>query len=173
MPQRPKGPAKSRAKCYYGVVRNFRLALWFENVYTPIRLRAAEKLSQGRWTPFRDCPEVLSMPRAVSGVSGSALQVKRTDAKMFVHFPELTSWLADGNFSDGKPVGMVQLSIRPKGMVYVVQLRVQDQGGMILTVEDPSLDDALMLLEAALVATPVPWSRDPYPLGISQSKKKN
>jgi len=113
------------------------------------------------------------MPRQVSAVSGEGLQVQRAAPKLLGLFPELSSWMKDGNFPDGKPVGMVQLSVRPKGMVYVVQLRVQDQGGMIITVEDPSFDDALMLLEAALVASPPPWSRDPYPLGISQGKKKN
>jgi len=96
----------------------------------------------------------------------------RPPTKLLGSFPELKSWLCDSAYPDGKPIGLVQLSIRPKGAVFVVQLRIQDQGGLLMSVEDVNLDDALLLLEAALVAVPPPWCRDPYPLGVSQSGGK-
>lgn len=172
MPKRPFGPGKENQRCIHVSLWNLRLVLWYANRYTPIRLRRSEVYRRGVWEPWADRPEVLSMPRALSGGPGEGPVYQRPKPKLFERFPELVSWLTDSAYPDGKPVGMVQLSIRPKGAVFVVQLRIQDQGGMLCSVEDPVLDDALLLLEASLTASPVPWTRDPYPLGVSQTKKR-
>lgn len=152
--------------------RNLALELWYASRYSPIRLRLARVVREGVDVVLRDHPEVLSMPRSFTGEVGSQVLHPRAGSKVLAAFPELLSWLRDAAYSDGKPVGMVQLAVRPKGAVYVVTLRVQDQGGMMIQVEDANLDDAFLLLDAALVASPPPWTRDPYPLGQISSKKK-
>ena len=172
MPKRPFGPGKSNQRCIHVSLWNLRLVLWYGSEYHPLRLRRAEVHRNGAWSCTADRVEVLSMPRALSGSIGEGLSVARSKSKHFDRYPELSAWLADGQYSDGKAVGMVQLSIRPKGSIYLVTLRIQDQGGMQITTEDAILEDALLLLEAALTASPVPWSRDPYPLGQISGKRK-
>lgn len=171
MPKRPIGPGKSNQRCIHVAVRNLKLVLWFRDVYTPLRLRRADVYRNGAWSCTADRVEVLSMPRALTGSVGEGIQVSRAKSKLLEKMPELCSWLSDGVYSDGKQVGMVQLSIRPKGSVYLASLRIQDQGGMVITTEEGTIEDALLLMEAALCASPVPWSRDPYPLGQISSKK--
>lgn len=112
------------------------------------------------------------MPQMPGSVATGGAAPARPTPKTLVSFPELSSWLKDTCYPDGKPIGMVQLSVRPKGAVYVVSLRIQDQGGLVMTAEEQSLDDALVLLEAALVSSPPPWHRDPYPLGQVTGKRK-
>lgn len=172
MLRRPLGPGSSRPHLVRVQVRGVRVALWCGPWYLPVRCREAHVFHGGAWVLSRDHPEVLSMPRALSGEVTSGQLVSRSAPKSFERFPELASWLRDAAYSDGKPVGMVQLSVRPKGAVYVLTLRIQDQGGMMLQVEDASLDDALVLLEACLTANPTPWTRDPYPLGQLSGKKR-
>lgn len=172
MPRRPRGPGSSHTRCVHTSFKNLRLILFCGPVWLPIRLRRAEAFRNGEWSDYADRVEVLSMPRNLDAVTANGQMVNRSKPKLMAQFPELCSWLSDGTYADGKPVGMVQLSIRPKGAVYVVTLRIQDQGGMMLQVEDVNLDDTFVLLEAALTASPTPWSRDPYPLGQISSKKK-
>lgn len=172
MPRRPLGPGGLHDRCVHVAYRNMRLVLWVSPRYRPIRLRRAEVWRGDRWQEYADRVEVLSMPRNLTGEAGGGILAGRSKPKLFEKFPELSSWMSDAAYQDGKPVGMVQLSIRPKGAVFVATLRIQDQGGMMLQVEDVSLDDTLILLEAALMASPVPWSRDPYPLGQITGKKK-
>lgn len=172
MPRRPIGPSKTHARCVYAHVRNFRLCLWCGPWYMPIRLRHAAVWRDDAWSTFADRPEVLSMPRAFEGTVSAGAPINRSKSKVLGAFPELSSWLVEGAYPDGKPVGMVQLSIRPKGAVYVATLRIADQGGLMLQTEDVQLDDVLLLLEAALTASPTPWQRDPYPLGQISGKRK-
>lgn len=87
-------------------------------------------------------------------------------------YPELASWLCDGTYSDGKLVGLTQLTLRRKSSEMMAQLKVADQGGLKLEVADANLDKALAALEALLRTARVPWVRDEYPLGGGAKKKK-
>lgn len=87
-------------------------------------------------------------------------------------YPELASWLCDGAYQDGKPIGLTQLTLRRKGSEMMAQLKIADQGGLKCEVADTNVDKALAALEALLNSAKVPWIRDEYPLGGTQKKKK-
>lgn len=155
------------------VIRNLVLTWWWGGVYRPVRLLRCVRAYTRYAVVIHEDEEVPTMPRIPTGAVASGQLINRAKSRLLGEkLPELTGWLSDASYPDGKPVGMVQLSIRPKGAVYVVQLRVEDHGGLILTVEDPVVDDALVLLEASLTSDPIPWTRDPYPLGSVTKKRK-
>jgi len=173
MPKRPKGPMGGRDRAVTTRCRNLILTWWWGGVYKPARLVRCYVARGGVEVLAREEEGVPFMPRVPTGAAASGQPVNRTKTRLLGEkLPELASWLSDATYPDGKPVGMVQLSMRPKGAVYVVQLRIEDHGGLIVTVEDASLDDALVLLEATLTSDPIPWVRDPYPLGSVTKKKK-
>ncbi len=87
-------------------------------------------------------------------------------------FTELHSFLTEVVWPDGSLIGEVQLSIRTRNCNIVAQLKLAAHGGLRISAEARGIDDALTVLEAALNATPVPWERDPYPLGGGSKKPK-
>jgi len=97
----------------------------------------------------------------------------RKASQVLKSFKELASFFAEVNWPDGNPIGNVQLSIRTRGPLVQAQMKLAANGGLRLSVEDANLDEALLALEAALTADPVPWEPDPYPLdGLGGKKKK-
>lgn len=170
--RRPPGPMSTKPRVVVVQWRHFELVLAVRRGYLPIAIQAAGSRQRDGLVVHRGHMWGLSMPTMPGAVSANGVSPPRSTPKTLSQFPELSSWLKDTAYPDGKPVGMVQFSVRPKGAVYVVQLRIQDQGGLLMSVEDASLDDALVLLEAALTAVPPMWVRDPYPLGAVTSKRK-
>lgn len=113
------------------------------------------------------------MPRPIDlDKIGSMLVSKRDCGSMFAPMPELESWLRDVTYTDGTLMPEFQLSIRPRGVGYLVQLKVAGPAPVRLQVEDTSLELAFLALEHALSAPVVPWEPDPYPLGGTGKKKK-
>lgn len=103
---------------------------------------------------------------------GKAQLVGAIKSKLLVQFGELESWLCDACYPDGKPIGSTQLSIRRRGASVYGTLKVADQGGLKLEVCEPSVERALVALEALLRGQPVPWQPDPFPLDQGGRKKK-
>lgn len=87
-------------------------------------------------------------------------------------FPELASWVCDANYPDGSPIGETQLTVRRRGGTLVGVLKIADQGGLKVEVQETQLDRLFAALEAMLTVKPVPWQRDSFPLGQGGKKKK-
>lgn len=113
--------------------------------------------------------DVPQLPQATTGATHTASVIKST---MLGKCPELQSWLCDGSYPDGKPIGATQLTLRRRGAAIFAQLKIADQGGLKVEVSEPTIDRALAALEALLTAVTVPWQGDPYPLDSGAKKKK-
>jgi hypothetical protein len=170
--RQPKGVISKRWRSWVVEWRNAVLTLTYEGRYSAVRITRFLAVVGRRAVCLRGGEGGQMMPREPNAPASAGMQPPRSKSGTFGVFEELTSWLADRAYPSGKAVGMVALTIRPKGREYLVQLRIQDQGGMVITTQDESLDDALMALECSLAADPVPWVKDDYPLGVSQQKKK-
>lgn len=96
----------------------------------------------------------------------------RPASEVLSAFGELHSYLTDMEWPQGGLIGEVQLSVRTRGCRVQAQLKLAGHGGLRLTADAVGVDEALFTLEAALNANPVPWERDPYPLGGAGGKKK-
>lgn len=113
------------------------------------------------------------MPKPIDpNAPRAGVSTPRRPTKLLKGFPELASYLTDVSYPDGSPVGNVQLSVRTRGPLIVAQLKLAGMGGLRLQVEDSCVDDALVALEALLLAEPVPFEPDPYPLDGQGKKKK-
>lgn len=111
------------------------------------------------------------MPQMPDGRTQGAL-VGASRSKLMSLMPELESWLCDPAYPDGKPIGSTQLAIRRRGGTISATFKVADQGGLKLEVAEPSVERALLALEALLTSNPVPWQPDPFPLDQGGKKKK-
>lgn len=113
------------------------------------------------------------MPKPIDpNAPRAGVSTPRRASKFFKGFPELASYLTDVTYPDGTAVGNVQLTLRTRGPLVVAQLKLAAMGGLRLTVEDTNADDALVALEGLLLAEPVPFEPDPYPLDGQAKKKK-
>lgn len=127
----------------------------------------------GGWEVFRDDDREDGMPRMIAPMpEGDFPHPPRVPSKMLGKLKEVNSFLSDTLWPGGTAMGEVQLSIRTRGGRIVAQLKLADHGGLRVTVEQEDVDSALVALEAVLNAEPVPWERDPYPLGGTGKKKK-
>lgn len=112
------------------------------------------------------------MPRAFKGLEGVGMgSLPRKRSKLIESLPNLQSWLMDRVYDDGKPCGVVQLTVRTTPTAFDATLKVADQGGLILRVQADSFEDCLVALEMALASEPCPWEPDPYPLNGAKKKK--
>lgn len=172
MPRAPLGPIARRPRLLVGRVGRLVIEFWWRGPFKRLGIeRVSVDSPAGRrlvWSTL----EVDEMPRPIVD-SGAIIgeSAPRPKSKLFEKFPELQGYLSEVAYSDGVKLGSVQLSIRTRGSQLVAQLKIADHGGLRLTAEERSVDDALVLLEAALTSTPVPWERDPYPLDGAVKKK--
>lgn len=146
---------------------------WYHRHGQLIRAPSFFTLSAGVWVPYRLTEEVYEMPKPIDpNAPRAGVSTPRRPTKLLKGFPELASYLTDVSYPDGSPVGNVQLSVRTRGPLIVAQLKLAGMGGLRLQVEDSCVDDALVALEALLLAEPVPFEPDPYPLDGQGKKKK-
>ena len=86
-------------------------------------------------------------------------------------FPQVSSWLCDALYTDGSPVGQVQLAFKREGTVVRVTMKVEDHNGVKCSAVGPDPASALAALEMLLASPKAPWELDPYPLGKAGRKK--
>ncbi len=109
-----------------------------------------------------------SMPEV--GDPGKPVGVPKS--QMLSKLPELNSWLSDAAYPDGKPLGSVQLAVRRRGQAVHLTIKLADCGGVKLEVNEPTLDLALVALEALLSSKKVPWRKDDFPLDGALKKRR-
>lgn len=171
--KRPRGPTSSKTRPMVSFVRGVKLEYWYHGPKRVMRPPAWFVREGDAWVCMRGHVEDDEMPKKpgeggpIAGVSAS-----RKPTKILKGFGELASFLTDVTYSDGTPVGNVQLTLRTRGPMILCQLKMAAMGGMRLQVEDACLDDALVALEGLLLMDPVPWEPDPYPLDGGGKKKK-
>ncbi|HKY46321.1 MAG TPA: hypothetical protein VJM50_24725, partial [Pyrinomonadaceae bacterium] len=91
------------------------------------------------------------MPKPPSEKQVQAAKTKaRKASQVLAKFRELASFLTDRAYPDGSEMGDVQLTLRTKGPAVLAQLKITSNGGLRIQVEDESVDEALLALEAAL-----------------------
>lgn len=113
------------------------------------------------------------MPRPIDVTKVPSFAQKRRDVGKFLEgHDELTSWIADVAFPDGSPVPEVQLSIRPRGLGWLVQLKIGGPNPMRVQCEEMCLEHAFLALEHLLSSPSGGWEPDPYPLGGTGRKRK-
>lgn len=173
MPRRAVGPIADRPLELRGLFHGLEMTVWWRGKWKrcgPVSwwVRTAAGL-QPAW--LLDGEE--DVPKPFDYEDATELVALGCDAgKWRMLYPELASWLCDGTYSDKKPIGMTQLTLRRKGSEMLAQLKIQDQGGLKCEVSDTNMDRALAALEALLASAKVPWVRDEYPLGGAAKKKK-
>lgn len=154
-------------------MRGVRLTYWYHRHGKVIQAPTWEVWDGRTWKLGRASMEVYDVPKPIDPNAPKAgVTTPRRPSKLLKGFPELASYLTDVAYPDGTPVGNVQLTVRTRGPLVVAQLKLAAMGGLRLTVEDTNADDALVALEALLLAEPVPFEPDPYPLDGQIKKKK-
>lgn len=155
------------------VWREVRLTFWYHRHGEVIKAPTWAVRVGDRWETRRASTEVYDVPKPIDPNAPKAgVTTPRRPTKLLKGFPELASYLTDVAYPDGSPVGNVQLTVRTRGPLVVAQLKLAAMGGLRITVEDTCVDDALVALEALLLAEPVPFEPDPYPLDSMAKKKK-
>lgn len=86
--------------------------------------------------------------------------------------PAVADWLCKGVYSDGMPIGAVQLQLKREGTVIRATLKIADQGGLKVSAIEATPFDAILALDILLSGTDVPWEIDSYPLGVKSPVRK-
>lgn len=108
-----------------------------------------------------------------TGSAGAGLPpLPRDPGKVLTKFPKLFSLLMEREYEDKKPIGVVQLQLRTDGDRFKGNLKLADHGGLVINAHGRTVDELLVMLEAALASSPQAWEPDPYPLNGSKGKKK-
>lgn len=173
MPRKPKGSGGRGRRTFTA----FRSGLTFVLTYTGYPGYVVVTSVHRGYSAFGEevyrRPEDRPMPKPIGNTNAEELKTApRKKSAILGKLAEIASYLADTKYPDGSPVGSVQLSLRTRGPSIVAQLKLATLGGLRLQVEEANVDDALIALEAALNAQPVPWEPDPYPLDGTGKKKK-
>lgn len=171
--RRPRGPIRQRDRLFTGRVGPLVVEFWYHPHQFALRMGDWFLEKEGRRSLYQAALREDDVPK-MPGTTATADDIPspRKPAQCFRGFKELNSFLADALWPDGAVMGAVQLSLRTRGGKIVAQLKLQDHGGLRLSVEGANVDDALAGLEAALSTDPAPWERDPYPLEGSVKKRK-
>jgi hypothetical protein len=173
MPKRPRGPIASRSCKLVGRIGRLNYEFWYH--------RHGKPIAPGRWwwtdadgtVNERPAPGEWPMPKPPNQAQVEKVKTKpRKATQVFAKFKEVAGYLTDQVYPDGTQMGDVMLSVRTKGPVVLVQLKIAAHGGLRLQVEDECVDEALLALEAALQADMTPWEPDPFPLNGNVKKKK-
>jgi len=130
----------------------------------------------GGWELYQAAPLEDDMPKLPGKLPTlEDVPSPRKPSQALKAFKSVNEYLADALWPDGSVMGAVQLSLRTRAGRIVAQLKLQDHGGLRISVEGANVDDALAGLEAAVSVDPAPWERDPYPLegGPKKRKKKS
>lgn len=170
---RPRGPISSRPRELVGVVGRVRVTWWYRGHRRPAGPPGYELWNGKEWIPFYPYCEVDNMGFVFSGAPGAGLPpVPRDAGKALAKWPRLCSLLAEREYDDKKPIGVVQLQIRTAGDRFEGNLKMADHGGLTMKGHGRTVDELLTLLEAGLSSSPQAWEPDPYPLNGSKAKKK-
>lgn len=86
--------------------------------------------------------------------------------------PAVADWMCKGVYSDGMPIGAVQLQLKREGTVIRATLKIADQGGLKVSAIEATPFDAILALDILLSGTDVPWEIDSYPLGVKSPVRK-
>lgn len=171
--KRPRGPIKQRARLFTGHVGPLKVEFWYHPHQFAVRMGDWYIRRGDRWELYQSAEGRENVPRLPGAVATDDVPyAPRKPSQALKAFRELNCYLADTVWPGGVPMGEVQLSLRTRNGRIVAQLKLQDHGGLRLSVEGSNVDDALAGLEAALSVDPAPWERDPYPLGGEGKKKK-
>lgn len=172
--KRPRGPIRQRARLFEGRVGPLKVEFWYHPRQLAIRMGDWYIRDGAGWRLYQAAPKGDDMPK-MPGLATTADDIPspRKPSQALKAFKSLNEYLSDAVWPDGTVMGNVQLSLRTRNGRIVAQLKLQDHGGLRLSVEGNHVDDALAGLEAALSVEPAPWERDPYPLeGATKKKKK-
>lgn len=171
--KRPRGPIKQRSKEMTGHVGPLRVTFWYHPRTFAIKMGDWYIRRGDRWELYQSAERRDDVPKLPGTVANADLPYPpRKPSQALKAFKELGSYLSDALWPDGTAMGNVQLSLRTYNGRIVAQIKLEDHGGLRLSVEGAHVDDALAGLEAALTVDPAPWERDPYPLGGTAKKKK-
>jgi len=171
--RRPRGPIRSRVAFLTGRAGGMLCELYYDPRRLGVTADRWRVFRGGKWLYWPGWTEEYEVPKPIVPSEGDGLPaLPRPPSDALGVFSEIHSFLTDMVWPDGTLVGDVQLSIRTRECRIVAQLKIAAHGGLRISAECVGIDEALTVLEAALNATPVPWERDPYPLGGAPKKKK-
>jgi len=170
---RPRGPIKQKSRELVGAIGSLRWTFWYHPRQFAVRWGVWHRKTPEGWVLFREDKREDNMPRAIGPMpEGDIPYPPRVPSKVLLRFKELGEFLSSTLWPGGQAMGEVQFSLRTRMGRICAQLKLADHGGLRVTVEQEDVDSALVALEAALNAQPVPWERDPYPLGGLAKKPK-
>lgn len=171
--KRPRGPIRQHARLFTGRVGPLKVEFWYQPKRFAITMGDWYILRGDRWELYQSADWRSDVPKLPGAVASDDLPYPpRKGSQALKAFKAVNEYLADTIWPGGVPMGEVQLSLRTRAGRVVAQLKLQDHGGLRISVEGAHVDDALAGLEAALSVDPAPWERDPYPLGGDAKKKK-
>jgi len=158
-----------RIVCWRGP---FRVTFWYRGPWRGISLPLVERFDLSGPIPVLLYSEVSSMPVKPGIAEGGNAPLKGASHGVWGKgMPTLSSWICDAVYTDGTPMGQVQVAVKRDGTVVRATLKVEDMGGVKCSAIGPDPASALAALELLLASPTAPWERDGYPLGSSARKK--
>lgn len=170
---RPSTRAPKGARVYHVWRGSIRVSFWWRGKWRGMSLP-----TWGLYDFVRGVPVLLStrgvrvMPDAPKRPAVNQSIMGASPGAWGLSLPAVSDWLCRGVYSDGMPIGAVQLQIRREGTVVRATLKIADQGGLKVSAIEASPLDAILALDILLSGPDVPWEIDSYPLGVKTPQRK-